>query len=380
MAAVLAGCTGTPDTAYGTGGISVLQQRGAARVELLTNGKLMVASFNGMRPIEGTNVVRLNTNGSVDSSYGTAGKLNLAGADAALAPDGRLYFISGTPLKLTAYTAAGKPDASFGSVALPFNNPLADEAPEMLVAPNGKIYVSQCVQTTNCGLFRYLPDGHQDQSFMYAGSGDNLLLRAVGADSNVLVSTQSGLRAPTAVTKLTNNGSLDSSFGKNGTLTLPATLVIGSTVIDAAKRVTLTVQALDKPDGVPVAPFVLRFLANGTADTGFGWNGIAALPGPAGSSAGLLTIDARGRTVATSSESFWPAPLRVYRFTTAGMPDKTFGINGMAAVSAIRGLSIVNIELGGLVTDSANRILLGTAVPPVSKDSDGTAAVVRLTS
>src|SRR4051794_21559376 len=93
-AAVLAGCTGTPDTTYGTGGIEVLSQRGAARITLLADGKLMVSSFNGMRPVEGTNVVRLNPNGTPDSSYGTSGRLVLPSPDrVTLGPDGRVYVI-----------------------------------------------------------------------------------------------------------------------------------------------------------------------------------------------------------------------------------------------------------------------------------------------
>src|SRR5690348_5835562 len=115
-AALLAACTGLPDTTFGGGGLTVLpQQFTSPLIVSLANGKTMVASFTDSDSRD-PRVVRLNANGSVDPNYGTSGRLDAVQATAAaLGPDGRAYFID-FQRRLTAYTVAGKQDLSFGSV------------------------------------------------------------------------------------------------------------------------------------------------------------------------------------------------------------------------------------------------------------------------
>jgi uncharacterized delta-60 repeat protein len=390
-AAVLAGCTGTPDTTFGTGGIAVLQQRGGADITLLASGKLMVSSFNGMRPIEGTNVVRLNANGTPDSSYGTSGRLVLPSPDVVnVGPDGRVYVIDAQN-HLTAYTAAGKPDAAFGSVQLPFTADSSHAIEGFLAAADGDLYVSDCLtDLTGCQLVRYHSSGQRDNGFVYGGSDHYVRPRVVDSAGNVYVATQAGCSGNVhgngvdcSIERLTPSGALDASFGASGRLTLPPNVLLlfgGAVAVDSKHFLTMVVNFSQANAHPAVAPYVLRYTAAGKPDLNFGWNGIAGMPGSEGTSAGSLAIDALGRTVATNNPGGFPAPLRVYRYTTTGAADKTFGIYGMAAVSAIRGQEILAYLNGGVVTDSANRILVGTAVPPVWHDTDGTAAVFRLTS
>ncbi len=378
VAAALAACTGVPDTTFGNGGLQVLAQYGESQDVLLPNGKIMVDSLNGVQTGVGTMVVRLNPNGSPDPSYGTSGRVAVAARESALGPDGRAYFID-SQLRMTAYTAAGKQDTSFGTVTLPFTADRSSVLTGFQVAPDGDVYVSHCVFTTSCTVLRYLPSGQRDAGFVYGGSPTAAEFKAVGPDGSVYVSTQPDFaKGPVSVQKLTTTGALAQAFGQSGRLTLPANVSLHKVVVDKSNRPTMTVD-VDHPDTTPIAPFVVRYTAAGKPDLRFGWNGIAGMPGSAGTHGGLLAIDRLGRAIATSSGSFAPHPLRVYRFTPTGALDQTFGINGQSVVAGVGGQQINELFTTSLTTDPANRIILGTAVPPYTKDFDGSTAVLRLT-
>jgi uncharacterized delta-60 repeat protein len=374
-AAVLAGCTGTPDTTFADKGLEVLPQHGSGSLVPLPNGKIMVASLNGINPNAGVVVVRLNANGSPDPSYGTSGQLAVNAQVSDIDAGGRAYFVD-RQLHLTAYTPAGQQDQSFGSVTLPFSGDLPQQPG---IAVHGDIYVWDCHFSTDCSVLRYLPTGQQDTGFVYGGSGDNAEVKAIGDDGSAYVSTHTGFAGPTSLQKLTSTGAVDTTFGNSGRLTLPPYVSVQRVVVDTANRITMTVTVTDSK-GQNVAPFVLRYTPRGTPELSFGWNGIAGMPGSAGSLGGWLTIDGLGRSVATAWPGYSPAPLRVYRYTSAGALDRSFGINGMSVVSGIRGVAINGAWTVSVATDSANRILIGTSVPPYTKDFDGSTAVLRLTS
>ena len=131
-------------------------------------------------------------------------------------------------------------------------------------------------------------------------------------------------------------------------------------------------------NGVPIAPFVLRFTARGTADLTFGWQGIAAMPGSAESYGGPVTVDRLGRTGAASHPPISLQPLRVYRYSLNGTPDRSFGINGVSTITSVRGVQIIGMWTSALTIDTANRITVGTGVGDLI-NGNPTTAVLRLT-
>jgi uncharacterized delta-60 repeat protein len=173
---------GTPDTGFGTNGtLHFTDVRGdeTHAVALQPGGKIVVAA-----ELDGAGrfaVVRLNGDGSTDTSFGNRGVAGVNVADgfgfaAALAvrPDGSLLLTGpvydpSTNLyecALVFYTAAGGPDPNFGAngTALVSFAPLRVDASDLALQPDGKILVvgrglDNGTGATSVALARYTADG-----------------------------------------------------------------------------------------------------------------------------------------------------------------------------------------------------------------------------
>jgi uncharacterized delta-60 repeat protein len=183
---------GSLDSSFGVGGIVRTDFSGgvdgASEMALLADGKIVVAGTTYDNTGQGDfALIRYNTNGSLDESFGTGGKVRADFgsddnvADLAVAHDGKLVVAGATRLSGTfdmavaRYNADGSADATFngnGRFVEDFSPGTTDRASSVAVQQNGKIIVGG--------------DAHGDGGFDFA------LLR------------------------LNANGSIDSSFGNNG--------------------------------------------------------------------------------------------------------------------------------------------------------------------
>jgi uncharacterized delta-60 repeat protein len=139
------------------------------------------------------------------------------------------------------------------------------------------------------------------------------------------------------------SGALDPSFASGGVL---ATM-FGTTPADEYGT-----DAAIQPDGKIVvlttsgdADYLSRYLPNGEPDTTFGDNGSVTLPSTRLSSYSAITLDTTGRIVVAGSETgpVWEAPDEsigtytergvVYRYMPDGSPDTSFGSGGKATIS-----------------------------------------------
>jgi uncharacterized delta-60 repeat protein len=217
-AAALSGSTaaatpGTLDPSFGQGGTAALPAGAAPpyAVLLQADGKVLVFSsitdpanvFTDANGITTTlsdfGVLRYNSNGTLDTSFGTGGQaldpvagLSVVAHGAFLQPDGKIVVagglqpVQGGPANpaavLARFNANGTLDTSFGqggTVVTRFpGHPGTDGVNAVLVQPDGKILagggVQPCVNPRNsqCAsltvLARYKPDGTLDATF---GSG-----------------------------------------------------------------------------------------------------------------------------------------------------------------------------------------------------------------
>jgi uncharacterized delta-60 repeat protein len=221
------------------------------RVETQPTNPIQICTVaNGVGTIANANVTNVAVtcatpapNGSLDPSFGSAGKVasNIAfmtsAVDArmgiALQADGRILLVGG--LKLARFNGDGTPDTSFGSagvVTVPFNGSPYDMAQGVAVQTDGRIVV---VGTMSVGgttadkqdfaLARFNTDGTPDISFGTGGrvttdfNGNQDIARriVIQPDGKLLVAGYSTLVAPTftenqfALARYNADGSLDTS-------------------------------------------------------------------------------------------------------------------------------------------------------------------------
>ncbi len=189
---------GTVDTTFGTGGKVVTDFGGNDRVAGLAvqpDGKILAVGISGPEGLTNASslvMARYNANGSLDTSFGTAGKvstkLGLQGAGGiriALLSSGKFLVgggglgPSGTPDFLVArFNANGTVDTTFatgGKVLTDFGGK-QEYANEMLIQSDGKIVLAGEVNTTTVashdgsfGAARYSANGVLDTSFGTGG-------------------------------------------------------------------------------------------------------------------------------------------------------------------------------------------------------------------
>jgi uncharacterized delta-60 repeat protein len=330
------------DPAFGTAGAGLLTP-GAASVLVQPDGKILA--------LNGSTLARYNTNGGLDTSFGSGGTQPTIGAAAmALQPDGKVLLVGSE--KLERLNSNGSPDPSFGT-----NGVVAESVPydQIVVQSDGKIVVAGS-NATNGGtsafdLARYNPNGSLDSSFGRGGQvttssplrytqleASALLLQANG-DLGVLGDTAISAPQEWLLARYKPNGSLDTSFGNNGIVTTPS----AGNAADSRKIVTAGSHvARFLPAAPPSAPmFVITESSPITAGAPFSFTVTAtdADGNPLTSYAGTVDFGSLDpQAVVPPSYPFTPADQGVHTFTailkTAG-PQALFvadtatpGMNG----------------------------------------------------
>src|SRR5439155_996244 len=222
---------GDLDPSFGTGG-RVLTDfgggDGARALALQADGRIVVAGSSSAGAF-GSDfaLARYNSNGSLDPSFGTGGRVltDFGGDDEAralaLQDDGKIVVaggFGGPCFALARYNPGGTLDTSFGTggrVLTDFGGD--DEAAALALQADGKIVVagfSDAGGFALAALARYNPNGTLDASF---GSGGQVLTNFGGAQALAL---QADGRIVVAggifLARYNQNGNLDPSFGSGG--------------------------------------------------------------------------------------------------------------------------------------------------------------------
>jgi uncharacterized delta-60 repeat protein len=355
--AAAAGGHGSLDPSFGKRGtlVSVVDPSANAAVVglvLQPDGKMVVAGECCDGLFKSLMMVGYSKNGSLDRSFGDAGKTegNVWPRTLAQQPDGKLVVAglgNGTTLstvacapclQLARYSASGSLDRGFGAGGIVLN--LSAYGPAGLaVEPDGRIVVAD---QGSARLFRYLQSGSLDRGF---GSRGTVTTRfktgawalAVRPDGKILVAgaaTVGGCRM-FALARYNRNGTLDTSFGRDGTVTtgLPRHAAFGSLVLQSdGKLVAAGASGRENHQAMLLA----RYNANGSLDRSFGSGGMVTTRVGADSNAYALVIQPDGKIVSagTASKKAPPAS-RVYgtfvlvRYKSNGTLDHSFGSAGI---------------------------------------------------
>jgi uncharacterized delta-60 repeat protein len=227
----------------------------ASSVVVQLDGKIVVAggAFPLFTFLGNFELVRYNSDGSLDTSFGDGGVVTTTfpegsyAFDVSLQPDGKIIaagtvFVnfdpgesSNTDFALARYNPDGTPDATFGNggqVSTDFLG-LEDDALSLLIQPDGKIVAvgsaNDPVAFYDFAAVRYLANGTIDTTFGVGGKvhtdfGDQNFDRARSAalqpDGKIVAAgfaiSQNGGVQNFAIARYTSGGALDTSFGTDG--------------------------------------------------------------------------------------------------------------------------------------------------------------------
>lgn len=313
-------------------------------------------------------VVRYNSNGTLDTSFNSTGKVTTAigskddSANSVVQlSDGKLlvggYTTTGTKTQAVAivkYNTNGSLDTTFNStgiVTFTLNGLGHDAAQVLRLQSDGKIVVGGWTARSNTSAaFQFFAarlntNGTLDTTFnstgkviLSIGSGDDTGQGMI-LDSNekiVLVGYTTGTDKDSAVIRLNTNGSLDTTFNSTGKVTTPTVgsgndSYWGVAIQSDGKIVTSGYAKNGSSDWNSI---VARYNTNGTLDTSFGTNGIVNLNhGATDEQANAVMIDSNGKIITTgyvtnSSND----DMHIMRLTSTGALDTTFNSTGYTNV------------------------------------------------
>jgi uncharacterized delta-60 repeat protein len=339
----------------------------AHNVVLQADGKLVVAGDSGDASDEVTTsdfgLVRYNPDGSIDTGFGKSGKVttDFAGGfdqvlGMALQNDGRIIAVgyaktkTGKDWGVARYNPDGSLDSSFGTggkVTTDFANSF-DSADAVAIQKDGRIIIAGFATTStnmDFALVRYNADGSLDSSFGTSGKvttdfskgPDNAPAVALQSDGKIIAAG----RARTswsgfdfALVRYNADGSIDSSFGTGGKVTTDLggnAEGIRAMAIQSDARIVVAGFTSYKETNLNFA--VARYQADGSLDTSFGKGGKVITDFSPGfeDAAHSVAIQSDGRIIAVGHSVQGGAnyDFALARYNTDGSADSSFGNQGL---------------------------------------------------
>jgi uncharacterized delta-60 repeat protein len=359
---------GDPDSSFGVGGFVgtdfTSQYESSRAVAVQNDGKVVLLGESEGRVA----IVRYESTGALDTTFGIDGKVLTVSTeektafvtpDFALQTDGKLVVavavyvasISSTSrrIALLRYDADGSLDSSFGdggivNVSLPMGT-ARDRTPlAVAVQSDGRIVILRSAFFYGFVIARFGTDGMPDSSF----GDDGIVIRsdmhakdlALKSDGRIVVAGHvrfSGFEEELAVTRYNGDGSLDVTFGIDGTATTRFGAddeSFGTSVSVQDDGRIVVVGNTYREIGFPASGWywgVVRFNADGTLDETFGTAGhsVPLIRSSRSEQALAVAVQADGKVVVGGSTSGENGNLyAMVRYEADGRLDTGFGCNG----------------------------------------------------
>ncbi len=364
---------GSLDTSFDSDGI-VITPRGSSNdrafaVAIQTDGKIVVAGSSS-----GLGLVRYNTDGSLDTSFDSDGMVfTPVGLDSSfdvayavvIQTDGKIAAAGRTSspgsnfdFALVRYNTNGSLDTSFdsdGKVTTDVGSSTADIAYAVAIQSDGKIIAAGQSIISSGGspfptfqsefsLVRYNTDGSLDTSFDSDGKVITSVLSTSEQANAIAIQTDGGIVIAGnqstdgsfynyALARYNTNGSLDTSFDSDGMVFTPVGL--GN---DAANGMATQTDGKIVAAGYTNNNFaVVRYNTNGSLDTSFSSDGITSNDvGFLQSSARATAIQANGKfAVAGYTQNLQSTDFAVIRYNADGSPDTSFDSDGKVVTPVV---------------------------------------------
>lgn len=308
---------GSPDASFGTGGVAntdfAADDDEIHRILVEPSGKILAAGVSG----GDFALAQYNANGSLDTTFGNGGIVttDFGGDDEiygiALAADGSIIAAgtSDDSLALARYNANGSLDSTFGSGGKVTTAPPAsagadatvDDCAGVKLFGNGQILVVGDESDDNgagAALFAYYdPNGTLNALDLGASFETSPTLSDfVRLGNGQVLAIGSNDTSNFALSRYNADASLDTSFGTDGST---ADLLDSGTNLVVQPDGKILVAGT--PSGSSSANAVARFNADGSVDAGFGSDGLVF--SPQGDGDGIVALQADGKVIAVSSGS-----------------------------------------------------------------------------
>jgi uncharacterized delta-60 repeat protein len=364
------GNAGTGDldiTLNGTGNVLTSigsQSSGIRSVALQTDGKIVAAGYASNGTNNDIAVVRYTDTGIPDNAFNTTGKVLTAvggasdeGYGVAVQPDGKIV-VAGTAwngsnndIAVLRYNSNGSLDNSFGGDGIVTTDILSNDnvAYGVAIQPDGKIVVVGYANNGSNNDFaavRYHSDGTLDGSF----GGDGIVTTAVGIsnDEGSCVTLQSdgkivaagfsnnGVDNDAVIVRYNIDGTLDASFDSDGRVILD---IAG----DGDELYGITMQSDGKilvtgwtSNGSNNDIVVLRYSSAGVLDNSFDTDGKVITSLSSYDDVGQsIAVQSDGKIIVTGySSNDTDQEIAVLRYLSTGALDNTFGTNGAIITGA----------------------------------------------
>jgi uncharacterized delta-60 repeat protein len=362
-------------------------------IVLQPDGKMIVAgkTFSNATKNDFA-VARYNTDGSLDSNFGTSGKVitdfvqeNDEAYGVALQSDGKIVVAgisssgaSTYDFAVVRYNPDGSLDSNFGSggkVITDFAGD-SDQGRALVIQSDGKIVVAGITLSgdSDFALVRYNSDGSIDTSFGFNGKistdfpgldDDEAYAVAIQGDQRIVVvgrTFQSG-NSDFAIARYNQDGSLDTSFDTNG---IQVTDYAGGE--DDAYGVAIQtdgkILAVGGTDSSGAYDFaVVRYNSDGSLDTTFNFDGKVATDFANDSDQGIAVIlQFDGKIIVAGVTAIGGSfELALARYTTQGSLDGSFNGDG----KVVTDFGGTDAALGVVLQPDGKIVAAGyTLVPP----------------
>ena len=368
---------GTLDTTFNKNGIILKPGLDARAVAIQTNGKIIV----GGNTSHGFTLERFTTTGQIDNNFGknnkavafpnqyldSNGRYYSYAYSVVIEPDGKII-AAGNALNnnlnnnfaIAKFNTDGTLDNSFGNkgrVTTDFFHG-SDEAHCVLLQPDNKLVVAGIAQYSSgfpwqrFALARYNADGSLDKSFNNDGKiakelSDyhlNYSYSAIIQDDGKIVEIGSSYifagQPPAiannfALMRIRTNGSIDSSFGRNGyTFTSFGSNYFATATSSATQSDGKIIVAGVEYDNTPIYKVVVtRYTRNGRLDSSFGTNGSVITNFDAGSAFANGVVIQPDDKILIAGYTENPDASLVARFTKNGKVDSSFSNGGYSVVT-----------------------------------------------
>ena len=345
-------------------------------IAIQNDGKIILAgqSYDGMRSTIA--FVRYNPDGTLDNSFSGDGRqvvLPLVGGSivrsVAVRPDGKIVAAGNASngvnqdIVVVQLNANGELDETFDGVAGNGNGIVTvsigsanDFGYGVAAQADGKIVVAGYftnATSTDTVVFRLNADGRFDSTFSKDGistisfspEADEALALALAPDGKIVIAgcIRNGGPNDFLFARFADNGSLDQSFGTNGSTVVPfsgsSDLALGMAVQPNGKIVAVGFGSNGANNDFAVA----RVNTNGSLDTTFGDNGRAlTMIGSSTDSANAVAVQADGRIVVVGRTTSNSSDLAILRYEPgfASISGRVFGPNG----APLRGTRVLLID------------------------------------
>ena len=308
-------------------------------------------------------VARYNSNGSLDQTFGTNGKVTIAGGvnlEAAaqavhIQPDGKIVVTgsssaanSNSQFTVVRLNADGSPDANFDNDGIAFASfgSFSQFASTSILQPDGKIVLTGFLNlfasgnTQDWAAARFNADGSLDSGFGTDGKliiNNDLEEEAFGAalqpDGKIIIAGLSG--NPTNGLRLTlerinQNGTIDQSFGASGKVvsTFANSFATSVAIQTDGKIIAAGSRFVGNKDDFTAE----RYNADGSLDTNFGSGGrILTVVSAGANRANDIVLQPDGKIILSgrAANAGQTSQFAVARYTANGALDATFSGDGI---------------------------------------------------